>query len=290
MDKIRIVARSYDDAINEAILKLETTSDNMIIEVEEEGNSGFLGLFSKPWILNISKKENSDTNINNINTTTNADNINNKKVQQTKQTKEDRREKELKEIRKEREIRELKRQKELREEAEVKELIKTMDIDSIKSKAKIFLDNILKEFDIHADYEFVIEGINFMINMNSSDEMGIIIGKRGQTLDAIQYLLNLHINKNFGSYFRVKLNTENYREKRQEKLSNLAINIAKKVKNSKKAVKLEPMNPYERRIVHNALQMDKYIFTKSEGVEPFRYVVILPRNNYDNRRKSRNIK
>ena len=108
----------------------------------------------------------------------------------------------------------------------------------------------------------------------SGDEMGVLIGKRGQTLDSLQYLVSLVVNKEVEEYIRVKLDTENYRERRRETLENLAKNIAYKVKRTKKPVSLEPMNPYERRIIHSALQNDKYVTTYSEGEEPFRRVVV----------------
>ena len=106
------------------------------------------------------------------------------------------------------------------------------------------------------------------------EDMGILIGKRGQTLDSLQYLTGLVANKNKEEYIRVKLDTENYRERRKETLENLARNIAYKVKRTKKPVALEPMNPYERRVIHAALQNDRYVVTRSEGEEPFRHVVI----------------
>lgn len=107
------------------------------------------------------------------------------------------------------------------------------------------------------------------------DDMGVLIGKRGQTLDSLQYLVSLVVNKKSDKYLRVKLDTENYRERRKETLENLAKNIAFKVKRTKRAVSLEPMNPYERRVIHSALQNDKYVTTKSEGEEPFRHVVVM---------------
>ena len=108
----------------------------------------------------------------------------------------------------------------------------------------------------------------------SGDEMGVLIGKRGQTLDSIQYLTSLVINKGEEDYVRVKVDTENYRKRRQDTLENLAKNIAFKVKRTKRSVSLEPMNPYERRIIHSALQNDKFVTTHSEGEEPFRHVVV----------------
>ncbi len=105
-------------------------------------------------------------------------------------------------------------------------------------------------------------------------EMGVLIGKRGQTLDSLQYLTNLAINKHSDTYTRVKLDTEDYRKRRKDTLENLAKNIAYKVKRTKKAVSLEPMNPFERRVIHSALQNDRYVSTHSEGDEPYRHVVI----------------
>ena len=108
----------------------------------------------------------------------------------------------------------------------------------------------------------------------SGDDMGVLIGKRGQTLDSIQYLTSLVINKDAEDYIRVKVDTENYRERRKQTLENLAKNISYKVKRTRRPVSLEPMNPYERRIIHSALQNDKYVTTHSEGEEPYRKVVV----------------
>ena len=104
--------------------------------------------------------------------------------------------------------------------------------------------------------------------------MGVLIGKRGQTLDSLQYLLSLVVNKESEEYIRVKVDTEDYRKRRKETLENLAHNIAYKVKRTKRSVELEPMNPFERRVIHSALQNDKYVTTHSEGEEPYRHVVV----------------
>ena len=118
------------------------------------------------------------------------------------------------------------------------------------------------------------------------DDMGILIGKRGQTLDSLQYLVGMVINKGSEGYIRVKLDTENYRSRRKETLETLAKNIAYKVKRTKRSVSLEPMNPYERRIIHAALQNDKYVTTRSEGEEPFRHVVISLKRDHGRREKN----
>ena len=108
----------------------------------------------------------------------------------------------------------------------------------------------------------------------SGDEMGVLIGKRGQTLDSLQYLISLVVNKGTDEYIRVKVDTENYRQRRKETLENLAKNISYRVKRTKRPVSLEPMNPYERRIIHSALQNDRFVTTHSEGEEPYRRVVV----------------
>jgi spoIIIJ-associated protein len=119
----------------------------------------------------------------------------------------------------------------------------------------------------------------------SGEEMGVLIGKRGQTLDSLQYLISLVVNKGTNEYIRVKVDTENYRQRRKETLENLAKNISYKVKRTRRPVSLEPMNPYERRIIHAALQNDRYVTTHSEGDEPFRRVVVTPKreSNYEGR-------
>ena len=132
-------------------------------------------------------------------------------------------------------------------------------------------DSMNMEVSITAVYNAEEKEMN--INMEGTD-MGILIGKRGQTLDSLQYLVSLVVNKKKDDYIRVKLDTENYRERRKETLETLAKNIAYKVKRTKRAVSLEPMNPYERRIIHAALQNDKYVVTRSDGEEPFRHVII----------------
>ena len=123
------------------------------------------------------------------------------------------------------------------------------------------------------------EAEKFMDIDLSGDDMGVLIGKRGQTLDSVQYLVSLVVNKEAEDYIRVKVDTENYRKRRKETLENLAKNIAYKVKRTKRSVSLEPMNPYERRIIHSALQNDKFVTTHSEGEEPYRHVVVTLKRN-----------
>ena len=146
---------------------------------------------------------------------------------------------------------------------------------SVEDSAKIFLNNVFSAMNmtVVVDVKYD-EKENAMDVELSGDEMGILIGKRGQTLDSLQYLVSLVVNKDSEDYIRVKVDTENYRQRRKETLENLAKNIAYKVKRTRRSVSLEPMNPYERRIIHSALQNDKYVSTHSEGEEPFRKVVV----------------
>ena len=146
---------------------------------------------------------------------------------------------------------------------------------NIVDKTKAHLQNLFKAMDIEAEITIDYDETDNNMNIGlEGPEMGILIGKRGQTLDALQYLVSLFVNKESENYIRVKLDTENYRARRKDTLENLAKNIAFKVKRSRRSVTLEPMNPYERRIIHSALQNDKYVATKSEGEEPYRKVVV----------------
>lgn len=158
----------------------------------------------------------------------------------------------------------------------------------IKAKKKFTLEGVAEEFlsgvfatlnmDVETQIVFDEDAAEMSIDL-IGDDMGILIGKRGQTLDSLQYLTGLAVNKYSDVYIRVKLDIENYRERRKETLENLAINIAKKVKRTRRPMDLEPMNPYERRIIHSALQNDRYVITSSEGEEPYRHVVVSLKRN-----------
>lgn len=154
--------------------------------------------------------------------------------------------------------------------AKVKEEEKTIDV-----KAKDFLSDIFKSMNLAVVIDAKYDDIENTLDIDlSGDEMGVLIGKRGQTLDSLQYLVSLVVNKDVDDYIRVKIDTENYRQRRKETLENLAKNISYKVKRTRRPVSLEPMNPYERRIIHSALQNDRYVTTHSEGDEPYRKVVV----------------
>lgn len=149
------------------------------------------------------------------------------------------------------------------------------EIAEMKERAEKFLSEVFAAMDlsVNLSMNYVPEGASFEIDL-SGDDMGVLIGKRGQTLDSLQYLTSLVVNKGHKDYVRIKLDTEDYRRRRKETLENLAKNIANKVKKTRKTVVLEPMNPYERRIIHSALQPNKYVETYSEGNEPYRHVVV----------------
>ena len=146
---------------------------------------------------------------------------------------------------------------------------------SVEDNAKNFLKEVFEAMDLTVvvTVKYDEEEKSMDIDL-SGDEMGVLIGKRGQTLDSLQYLVSLVVNKDAEDYIKVKVDTEDYRQRRKDTLENLAKNIAYKVKRTKRSVSLEPMNPYERRIIHSALQNDKSVTTHSEGEEPFRRVVV----------------
>ena len=155
-------------------------------------------------------------------------------------------------------------------------IIKARVKSSVEDTAKEFLNSVFAAMNLTVVVDIKYNEANNSMNIDlSGDEMGILIGKRGQTLDSLQYLVSLVVNKDVENYIHVKVDTENYRQRRKETLENLAKNISYKVKRTKKPVSLEPMNPYERRIIHSALQNDKYVTTHSEGDEPYRHVVVV---------------
>ncbi|MCM1327000.1 MAG: protein jag [Bacteroidales bacterium] len=162
-------------------------------------------------------------------------------------------------------------------------IIKAAKKCSVEDNAKDFLNNVFEamKLTVTIDIKYDEQEHSMDVELNG-DDMGVLIGKRGQTLDSLQYLLSLVVNKDVEEYVRVKVDTENYRQRRKETLENLAKNIAYKVKRNRKPISLEPMNPYERRIIHSTLQNDKYVTTHSEGDEPFRRIVVtLRRENRD---------
>lgn len=154
-------------------------------------------------------------------------------------------------------------------------IIRARKKETLQDRAVLFLSQVFEAMKLDVDISVAYNEEEKEMNIDlAGEDMGILIGKRGQTLDSLQYLVSLVVNKKSSDYIRVKLDTENYRERRKETLETLAKNIAYKVKRTRRPVSLEPMNPYERRIIHAALQNDRYVVTRSDGEEPFRHVII----------------
>ena len=230
-------AKNVDDAITEACETFTVTSDKLDYEVVSAGSTGFLGINSKPAVIRARVKE--DDEVKETKT----------EVVEEKKTTE-------------------KVSNEVKTSANV-------DSDELCKKANDFLKEVFDamKMEVNVVTKFNQQDKILDVELNGA-EMGVLIGKRGQTLDSLQYLISLVVNRGQADYIHVKVDTENYRERRKATLENLAKNISYKVRKSRQSVALEPMNPYERRIIHSALQNDKYVTTHSEGEEPFRRVVV----------------
>lgn len=247
-------AKTLDEAITAASVDLGVTSSELYYEVTDKGSSGILGLGKKDTTIvacKLADKEAADSEI---------------------------AEKDTQEIIVEKKVNIIEEQVEEatdnNEKTSEKEHQKA-DSELVISTAKEFLSQIFEIMELEVSYDCKFSDENNTLSIDlEGDNMGIIIGKRGQTLDSLQYLVNLVVNKISEPYIRVKLDTEDYRRRRKETLENLAKNIAKKVKRTGESVTLEAMNPYERRTIHYALQKDRYVTTYSEGEEPYRHVVI----------------
>ena len=204
MEYIEVSAKTIDDALTEASIKLGTTSDKLEYEVIDKGSNGFLGIGSRDAVIKVKMAE-----------------------------------------------------------------------ASVEDEIREFLDSVFKAMKLEVTIDIKVDEDNRNVDVElNGPEMGVLIGKRGQTLDSLQYLTNLAINKQSENYYRVKIDTEDYRKRRRETLENLAKNISFKVKRTKRPVSLEPMNPFERRVIHSALQNDRFVETDSEGDEPYRHVVV----------------
>lgn len=267
---IRVSAKTVDDAITEALIQLGVTSDRLEYEVIEKGSAGFLGIGMKQAVIEARRKpEPKEEKIEEpvVEEPVKAEP---KKVE-TVQPQKAAAEKKANEPQKaafEKAV-----EKEVKEE--VKKETKLVEVQPQTIEAvEDFLKNTMKAMDMEVELKTEIDQDGALCVDMSGEHMGILIGKRGQTLDSLQYLANRVANKHQEGYVRVKLDTENYRARREETLRHLAKNIAHKVKRNRRPVALEPMNPYERRIIHSALQSDPYVMTHSEGEEPFRKVVI----------------
>lgn len=268
-------AKTVDEAITKASLEFETFSENLEIEVISEGKSGFLGFGAKPAIIKVRKKEASEQ----LETPVEEERKEEAAAQEIPKTARKETVKEPKKEVKKEVKREVKKETEQpKEERKVVER-SPEEVAEMKSEAEKFLGGVFKamELEVEIKMDYKAEEGNLDIEFVGHD-MGILIGKRGQTLDSLQYLTSLVVNKGRQGYVRVKLDTEDYRNRRKETLENLARSIAYKVRKTRKTVSLEPMNPYERRIIHSALQGNRYVETYSEGNEPYRHVVVKLKN------------
>ena len=254
MDYEEFSGKNIEDAITEACTKFTVTSDRLDYEIIDRGSAGFLGLNSHPAIIKAKpiteeealKKEEAET------------------VPVVEENKED--------IPVQSEVTETAERKPPKDE--VKNDLSDEEKQEIISRTDKFLTDVFKAMDIEVNKKIDFDQYGSLsINLEGPD-MGVLIGKRGQTLDSLQYLVSLVVNKTKGNYIRVKVDTEDYRERRKKTLENLAKNLSYKVKRTRRPVTLEPMNPYERRVIHSTLQNDKYVTTHSEGEEPYRRVVI----------------
>lgn len=271
---IRVSAKTLDDAITEALIQLGVTSDRLEYEVIEKGSAGFLGIGMKQAVIEAWKKEEEpEVTVEDII----KEEFGTEKKPVEPKKKEKKPEKKTEEKKADTPAAELKKESsDVQEESvlvkkEV-ELAKVED-QTIEAVSR-FINDTLKAMNMEVETSASIDEDGALcINMEGA-HMGILIGKRGQTLDALQYLANRVANKHQDGYVRVKLDTENYRARREETLKHLAKNIAHKVKRNRRPVALEPMNPYERRIIHSALQSDPDVTTHSEGEEPYRKVVV----------------
>ena len=247
MDYIEVKAKTIDDAITDALVQLGITSDQLDYEVIEKGSAGFIGIGRKDAVIKARKKV--------VVPEKKAEPVTEKKSEAPAPKKE--------------EATEVKSEK-----APAKAPV-TVDFPALEYSVKDFLTQVFAAMQLEVEILTKVDEDNKVIDVEfKGPEMGMLIGKRGQTLDSLQYLTNLAVNKQSDSYIKVKLDTEDYRKRRKETLENLAKNIAYKVKRTKRPVSLEPMNPFERRVIHSALQNDKYVSTHSEGEEPYRHVVV----------------
>lgn len=241
MDYVEFKGKTKSEAITEACRHFSIPSDRLDYEVVDEGKAGLLGIGARPAVIKARIKEEAQEAVEPVNI--------------SPLTSEEETEK-----------------KPVSVPAASSAAVADGEVEAVTKK---FLDDVFAAMHmtvtVDTKYNDALHSLDVEL---SGDEMGVLIGKRGQTLDSLQYLISLVVNKGTTEYIRVKVDTENYRQRRKETLENLAKNISYKVKRTKRPVALEPMNPYERRIIHSALQNDRYVTTYSEGEEPYRRVVV----------------
>ena len=280
-DYITLSAKTLDDAITEALGQLGVTSDRLDYIVVEKGSEGFLGIGRKQAVIKARRKREEKP----VEETVEESKVETPVKEEVKPEKKTEKKTEKKPAKEHSHTKKNVREEKPEVKSEPKKEVELAKVEpqTIETCEKFIYDvmNAMGMEDVKVTSVVDEEGA-LSINMEGSN-MGILIGKRGQTLDSLQYLTNRVANKMQDGYVRVKLDTEDYRRRRKETLENLAKNIASKVKRTRKTVSLEPMNPYERRIIHSALQSDPAVSTHSEGEEPYRRVVVTLVRNRNNR-------
>ena len=274
LEYIEISAKNVDDCITEACEHFAVTSDRLEYEVIQQGSTGFLGLAVKPAIIRArvagEGAESSDSPAQ-AETIEEADTPAGEAAAYEAAATPGSDEEPAEAPQRKRSIKGNTRLSIQNDEYPEDSYIQN---ESTEAAAK-FLTDVFKAMDMEVRIDARFQPDDRILEAElSGDDMGVLIGKRGQTLDSLQYLVSLVVNRDSEAYIHVKLDTENYRERRKNTLENLARNIAYKVRKSRTSISLEPMNPYERRIIHSALQSDRYVTTHSEGEEPYRYVVV----------------
>ena len=292
MEYIEITGKTVDEAITNATIKLSVTSDKLEYEVIDKGSSGFLGINRRPAVIKVRIAETEDEFEKVVKNVTESKREDKpapaRKPEQPK--KEYHAPKHENKNVSDNYVQPVQPEKTVQVKPAAVEETEPQESERLSRKPvaganmepaiKKFLGDVLHAMGMEAEVKVVIDENEGSVDVELVGEnMGVLIGKRGQTLDSLQYLVSLVANKEAEGYFRVKLDTENYRARRKETLESLAKNIAYKVKRTRKPVSLEPMNPYERRIIHSALQNDRYVSTRSEGEEPFRHVVVYLKKN-----------
>lgn len=249
MEYTEFSGKSLESVLSDACRQFSVEASDLDYEIVDMGKSGILGFNTKPTIIKARVKDGAKIKT--------AESVKEEPVKEAPvEKKEEKKAVETK-------------------EAPVESVVSDIDEEEMKNRVQKFLGDLFKAMELEVNSDISFNAAEKALNIElSGPEMGILIGKRGQTLDSVQYLASLIVNKGTGEYIRVKVDTEDYRERRKKTLENLAKNLAFKVKRTKRPVSLEPMNPYERRIIHSALQGDRYVVTHSEGDEPFRRVVI----------------
>ena len=283
-DKKVFTADTIDDAITKATMDLGIPSDRLGYEILDRGAAGFLGIGRRrasisAWEMTEEDVEKAKQEAEKALAAAKAEKEKAAEEAKAKAKAEAEAKKAAEEANNKKVF--ARKEEKPAEKKESSEKTKTNANDRAHFEdGKAFLLDVFDKMgmEVEISYDYDAEENSLNINL-AGKEMGVLIGKRGQTLDSLQYLTSLVVNRSGEHYIRVKLDTENYRERRKETLEALAKNIAYKVKRTRKSVALEPMNPYERRIIHSALQQDNFVMTKSEGEEPFRHVVVFYRRN-----------